>query len=69
MFLNQSADTVIKYPKNLVQDIGILLNWWIFTGPIQSPSSNISELSVSVCVCAIAENPLPSGLETSGQSV
>ena len=41
------------------------------SGPIQSISRNVHDLSVSVCVsvCAIAENLLPGGLETSGQKV
>ena len=37
------------------------------TGPIQSLSCNFCQSSVCVFVCAIAENPLPSGMETSGQ--
>ena len=36
------------------------------SGPIQSLSRFVFELSVFLCVYAIAEKPLPSGLETSG---
>ena len=39
------------------------------SGPIQAQSRDVWMSFVFVLVCAIAENPLPGGLETSGQRV